>query len=69
MKLLAKNRFAVHPARWFVAFTVSYFSVINSLVGGLQALIFNRKIARHKLPAPPIFIVDTGVAAQPSCMI
>ncbi len=57
MKLLAKNRFAVHPARWFVAFTVSYFSVINSLVGGLQALIFNRKIARHKLPAPPIFIV------------
>ena len=57
LRLLAKNRFAVHPARWFVAFTVSYFSVLNSLVGCLQSLLFSRRIARHKLPAPPIFIV------------
>ena len=57
LKLLARNKFAVHPARWFVAFTVSYFSIFNSFVGCLQSLLFSRKIKAHQLPAPPIFIV------------
>ena len=57
IKLLARNKFAIHPARWYVAFTVSYFSVLNSLIGGIQSLIYRKKIARYKLPAPPIFIV------------
>ncbi|MEC9096422.1 MAG: sulfotransferase [Planctomycetota bacterium] len=57
IKLLARNKFAIHPARWYVAFTVSYFSVLNSLIGGIQSLIYRKKIARYELPAPPIFIV------------
>ena len=57
LKLLARNKFAIHPARWFVAFTVSYFSIFNSVVGCLQSLLFKGKIQRHELPAPPIFIV------------
>jgi len=57
LRLLAKNKFAVHPARWYVAFTVSYFSVLNSIIGGIQSLIYGRKVAEHKLPSPPIFIV------------
>ena len=57
LRLLAKNKFAVHPARWYVAFTVSYFSVLNSIIGRIQSLIYGRKIAQHELPSPPIFIV------------
>ncbi len=57
LKLLAKNKFAIHPARWYVAFTVGYFSILNSLIGAIQSLIFGKKIARYELPSPPIFIV------------
>ena len=57
LRLLAKNKFAVHPARWYVAFTVSYFSVLNSIIGGIQSLLYGRKVAEHELPSPPIFIV------------
>jgi len=57
VKLLAKNRFAVHPSRWFPAFTISYFSVFNSCMAQLQNIFYRSKINAHELIEPPIFIV------------
>ena len=57
VKLLARNRFAIHPARWFPAFTISYFSVLNSLMAQLQKILYRSKINAHPLSEPPLFIV------------
>lgn len=57
MRLLIANRFAVHWSRLYIACIVTVMSVMNSLLGIVQSLIFGRAIRRTKLTAPPIFIL------------
>ena len=57
MRLLFKNRFAVHWSRWYIAVVISFMSVSNTLLGFVQTLVFGRALRRTKLKAPPIFIL------------
>ena len=57
LRLLANNRFHVHPARWGMIFTVLFCAVINSILYRLQLLRHGRKIEKTEITQPPIFIV------------
>jgi len=55
--LLARNRFRVHPKCWGLAFTISFASIINSLLRPLEQVIYGRRIARTEIKDAPIFII------------
>ena len=57
LRLLARNHFAVSPAR--LPFTMLGFvtSVLNSILNLVQTLIFARRIRACVLEEPPIFII------------
>lgn len=59
VRLLVRNRFAVSlaPTRVGMAAAVSIVSVMNSVLWGLQGLIFGRRIGRTQLRQHPIFII------------
>lgn len=72
MRMLVKNRFAVHPPYWYIAIIVSVVSVFHSLLGWLETLLYGRALARTKLTAPPIFILGhwrTGTTLLHELMI
>ena len=56
-RLLWRNRFAVAPRCVAMALIISAISIINSLLGAVQALLFGRKVARTRIEEPPIFII------------
>ena len=56
-RLLIRNRFAVHWSRWHYAVLYTFVSVINSILGLLQKLVFDKRVANTALAEPPIFIV------------
>ncbi len=57
MRLLARNRFRVHPARWVMALIITGFSVFNSTMACLQRWFFGAKIDKTDIRRFPIFIV------------
>lgn len=57
LKLLAEHRFRVHPTRWPMCVGVTITSVANSLLGGVQNLIYGRRIRETQIDPPPVFIV------------
>jgi hypothetical protein len=57
IRLLWKNRFAVHPARVPLALTVSSLSVINSLFAAAQSLALRRRIEQTRIEHPPLFVI------------
>ncbi len=57
VRLLARNRFAVHWSLWYVAAIVSVVSVGHTVLRWLQQLIYGRRVARTRITAAPIFIV------------
>src|SRR5262245_11016638 len=56
--LLARNRFAVTPSigRIHIVVSAVLFSFMNSVLNGLQRLLYGRRIARVRLE-PPVFII------------
>ena len=56
-RLLAKNRFAVSPIRIPMACILSGISVANSLLNGIEALLYHRKIAETEIEQDPLFIL------------
>ena len=56
LKLLTKYRFRIHPARWAMAFAITILATCNSVMAGLQSLMYGSKIAQQH-PKQPIFIV------------
>lgn len=56
IKLLAENRFRVHPYRWTLAFLVSCITPFNSVMARVQRLCYGRRIAATAIP-PPLFII------------
>jgi len=54
--LLARHRFDVSWRRFHIVFGASYFSLLNSLLNGVQQLLYARAIDRQADPAP-LFII------------
>ena len=72
LRLLVKNRFAVHPSRWYIAVIVTINSILHSSLKIVQDLIYGRAIAKTPLAAPPIFILGhwrTGTTLLHELMI
>src|SRR5262245_39117981 len=57
MRLLIKNRFAVHWSRWYIAFIITMSSLMHSVLAMVHSLIYGRALRRTQLKAPPIFIL------------
>ena len=57
MRLLVRNRFAVHWSLWYVAIIVTFVSVLHTVLRWVQDAIFGRAIRKTQITQPPIFIV------------
>jgi hypothetical protein len=57
LKLLFRNRCAVHPPHWYIAVIITFFSFTNTLLRLLQDAIYGRVVRKIKLTEPPIFIL------------
>ncbi len=55
--LLRQGHFAIHPSRLPMAFAITFATGVNTLLAGLQWLIYGRKLASNELVSPPIFII------------
>jgi hypothetical protein len=54
---LARNRFAVSPSRVPMTCSITCFTALNSLLAGLERVIYGRRIDAVKLAEPPLFIL------------
>jgi hypothetical protein len=57
LRLLARNRFAVAPARIPRAVGITLAAAVNSSLRGVQALVYGRRVRRTPVPDDPIFII------------
>jgi len=57
IRLLARNRFAVHWRCWYIAIIVTFVSMIHTLLRWVQDALYGRAIRKTKITQPPIFIV------------
>jgi omega-hydroxy-beta-dihydromenaquinone-9 sulfotransferase len=72
LKLLFRNRCAVHPRYWYIAVIITFVSFNNTLLRLLQDAIFGRALRHTKLTEPPIFILGhwrTGTTLLHELMI
>ncbi len=56
-RLLSDGHFRIHPTRLALALGVAIATVFNTLLAGLQQLLFRRKIAASELHGAPVFII------------
>ncbi len=57
VRLLAKNRFRIHPFRWGMTFMVLLCSAISSTLYLIVKLLHGRRIDQTNISEPPIFII------------
>jgi omega-hydroxy-beta-dihydromenaquinone-9 sulfotransferase len=57
MRLLIRNRFAVHWSRWHFVVFYTFLSVVHSYLGFWQKLLFGRRVANTVIADSPIFII------------
>jgi hypothetical protein len=57
MRLLIRNRFAVHWSCWHIAAIVTVVSLFHSLLRWLQELLYGRAVARTPIREAPLFII------------
>lgn len=57
LRLLRRNRFAIHPARWPMTFTVGTTTLFNTVLSVAQNAFLGKRIARTRIEQPPIFII------------
>ncbi len=57
LRLLARNRFAVHPQYLYIAGVVSTVSIGHTVLRWLQEARFGRHIRRTRIEHPPLFIL------------
>ncbi len=57
MRLLIRNRFAMHWSRWPFAVLCTFLCAVNSFLGLWQKILFGRRVAKTVIADPPIFIV------------
>jgi hypothetical protein len=54
---LARNGFAISPSRVPMACSITCFTVLNSLLAGLDRLVYGRRVEAVELAEPPLFIL------------
>jgi hypothetical protein len=57
LPLLAKNKFAVSPARWPQAASITVASVLNSFATAFDRLMFGHRVRSVELKEPPLFVL------------
>jgi omega-hydroxy-beta-dihydromenaquinone-9 sulfotransferase len=57
IKLLVRNRFAVHPRYWYNAAIVTVVSLVNTVLALLERAIFGRAVRATTIDQPPIFLL------------
>lgn len=57
VRLLARNRFAVHPPHWYIAAIVSGMSFTHMVLRWVQLGLYGGRIARTPIPHHPIFVI------------
>jgi hypothetical protein len=57
LRLLLRNRFAVHPAYWYIAFVVTLVSLLHSLLRLVQTAWFGDRPSRTRPRQAPVFII------------
>jgi hypothetical protein len=57
LRLLVRNRFAVHPAYIYVAVIVTIMSFWNTMLRWWQQMVFGKQVRDTRLKHPPIFII------------
>jgi hypothetical protein len=57
LRLLVRNRFAVHWSCWYIAVIITCVSIFHTLLRWLEEAIFGRRIRRTQITQPPIFIL------------
>ncbi len=57
MKLLADNRFQVHPLRVPMAALLCLITPFNTVMRWVQRMVYGRKVAETPIEQPPVFII------------
>ncbi len=57
IKLLAENRFRVHPTRWVMVVLISMITPFSTVMSRVQRLFYGQRIDATELPAAPLFII------------
>jgi hypothetical protein len=57
MRLLLRNRLAISPSHWYVAFIVTFVSLIHTLLRVVQDAWFGSRLDRVTIPHAPLFIL------------
>jgi hypothetical protein len=57
VRLLARNRLAVHPRYWYNAAIITIVSLFNTVLGLLEKAIFGRRVRATRIDQPPIFLL------------
>jgi hypothetical protein len=57
LRLLARNRFAVHPSHWYIAAIVTCVSFGHTVLRLVQSSIYRQRIRATELAGAPIFIL------------
>jgi hypothetical protein len=57
LRLLIRNRFAVHWSYWYIAFIVTVVSFCHTIMRHVQAALYGRRIARMPIREAPLFII------------
>ncbi|MCA9035368.1 MAG: sulfotransferase [Planctomycetaceae bacterium] len=57
LRVLARYGRHIAPSHWFQAICITLFTLITVPIRGFESLRFGRAVRRHKLSAPPVFIV------------
>src|SRR5262245_26513605 len=57
MRLLIRNRFAVHPSCIYIAVIVTFVSLFHTILRVLQDAIYGRRVRKTPIADPPIFII------------
>jgi hypothetical protein len=57
LRLLYRNRFAVHPAYWYIAIIVTFVSFVHTMLRLVQEVLYGSRIRHTPLTKPPLFIL------------
>ena len=57
LRVLARNKFDVSFFKLHTASSITFVSLLNSLLAKLDAVLYTRRTSQVELPAPPIFIL------------
>jgi hypothetical protein len=57
MRLLIRNRFAVHWSYWYIAAIVTVVSLFHTILRYVQEMLYGRRLARTQIREAPLFII------------